>query len=83
MGHLTTSIGEFIAGMRYENIPAGGLVAAKNALSDYAAVTILAGAYRSQNSAGREVQRGVRGGHLDHRQTRDARLWRINGSLKA
>jgi aconitate decarboxylase len=41
MGHLTQSIGEFIAGMRYETIPAGGIVAAKNALSDYAAVTLL------------------------------------------
>ena len=41
MGQLTGEIGAFIAGMRYEDIPASGIGAAKNALSDYAAVTIL------------------------------------------
>lgn len=41
MGHLTKAVGDFIAGMKFETIPAGGIVAARNALSDYAAVTIL------------------------------------------
>jgi 2-methylcitrate dehydratase PrpD len=41
MGTLTQATGEFIAGMNFESIPAGALVASKNALSDYAAVTVL------------------------------------------
>jgi aconitate decarboxylase len=41
MGHLTQAVGAYIAGMNYELIPPGAIVAAKNALSDYAAVTIL------------------------------------------
>ena len=41
MGKLTQSVGEFIAGMRYEAIPSAAIGAAKNALSDYVAVTLL------------------------------------------
>ena len=41
MGHLTAAIGEFISEMRFVRIPSGAIVAAKNAFSDYAAVTIL------------------------------------------
>ncbi|MFM9972344.1 MAG: MmgE/PrpD family protein [Burkholderiales bacterium] len=41
MGHLTNAIGEFIATMNFERIPVSGIGAAKNALSDYVAVTIL------------------------------------------
>ncbi|MSQ53229.1 MAG: MmgE/PrpD family protein [Betaproteobacteria bacterium] len=40
MGHLTVAVGEFISGMRYDAIPSGAIVAAKNAFCDYAAVTI-------------------------------------------
>jgi len=41
MGQLTQAIGAFIAGMDYAQIPAPAIGAVKNALSDYAAVTIL------------------------------------------
>ena len=41
MGQLTQSIGDFIAGMSFDAIPPAGVGAVKNALSDYAAVTIL------------------------------------------
>ncbi len=41
MGHLTHAVGAYIAGMNYDIIPPGAIGAAKNALSDYAAVTIL------------------------------------------
>ncbi len=41
MGHLTAAVGAYISGMSYEVIPPGAIGAAKNALSDYAAVTIL------------------------------------------
>ena len=41
MGQLTRAIGQFIADMNYESIPPAAIGAVKNALSDYAAVTIL------------------------------------------
>ena len=41
MGQLTRAVGEFIASMSYEAIPANAVGAVKNALSDYTAVTIL------------------------------------------
>ena len=41
MGHLTHAVGAYIAGMNYDTIPPAAIGAAKNALSDYAAVTIL------------------------------------------
>lgn len=41
MGQLTRTIGAFIADMSFEAIPAPAIGAVKNALSDYAAVTIL------------------------------------------